>query len=105
MYYAFFEQENGCDYTIACGKDLRELTSTNMSDAEKEVQKILLESYYPGSEMEVIRVTIIESVATVKLDVESVYRNILSERERQKNEEIRARELAELERLKSKYEK
>jgi len=105
MYYAYFEQENGCDYTIACGKRLDKLKATNLSEAQEEVQKLLLENYYPGSEMEVIRVTIIESITVLKLNVDEIYENMKTAKQKQKEEEIRAKELADLERLKKKYEK
>jgi len=105
MYYVYFEQQYGCDHTIACGKRLDKLKATNLSEAQEEVQKLLKESYYPGSEMEISKATIIESITVLKLSVEEIYDNMKTERQKQKEEEIRSRELADLERLKKKYEK
>lgn len=105
IYYAYFEQENGCDYTIACGKVMRKLKATNLSEAQQETVEIIKESYYPGTEFEISKATIIESITVLNLSVDAIYDAMKTERQKQKDEEIRLRELADLERLKKKYEK
>jgi len=105
MYYAYFEQENGCDYTIACGKTLRKLKATNLSEAQEETVNIIKEDYQPGYEMEISKATIIESVTTLNLSVKALYDDMKTAKQKEKEEEIKAKELADLERLKKKYEK
>jgi hypothetical protein len=105
IYYAYFEQENGCDYTIACGKVLKKLKATNLSEAQEETVKIIKENYQPGYEMEISKATIIESITTLNLSIEALYDDMKTEKQKEKEEETKAKELADLERLKKKYEK
>lgn len=44
-YYAFLEGNDiGCDYTIACNKDLIELEASSLNQAKKELKEYLNEN-------------------------------------------------------------
>ena len=45
MFIAYVEQHEGCDYTIACGKVIIGLKSTNKEDALKELKEMIIGKY------------------------------------------------------------
>ncbi len=103
-YYVYYEQGSGCDYTIACGNVLKKLDATNIGDAIVETTQYIKENYYEGSDMQISKAKILESTQVDVIDIAGIYNEQKQERAYKKEEETRNKELADLERLKQKYE-
>jgi hypothetical protein len=103
IYYAYYHQDRGCDYTIACGTAFYKLNATNMDDAIKETEQYIKENFRGDSE--IVDARVIESSKIYSIDVIGVYNEVQQEITKQKEEETRIKELAILEKLKQKYEK
>lgn len=104
QFFAYFEQDNGCDYTIACGKYMHKLGSTNMSDAIIETKNKIKEEFQEGWEREISKATVFEISSIEEINIPDLYLAIRQEKNKEKEEENKRKELAELERLKQKYE-
>lgn len=103
-FFAYFEQDGGCDYTIACGKYMHKLDSNNMVDAVVETENLVRENFREGGEMEISKATIMQVSSINPIDIPNLYRIIKAEKVQLQAEENKRKELAELERLKQKYE-
>ena len=104
IYYAYYHQQNGCDYTIACGTAFYKLNATNMNDAIRETEQYIKENFRKGSESEIGEARVIESSGAYSIDIVGVYDELQEEITKQKEEETRIKELAILEKLKQKHE-
>jgi hypothetical protein len=103
-YMAYLQQHGeGCDYTIACGKELIPLKGDNLTEAAKDLRRIIEEEGYTG-ERRLKDVVLLEIDNFISMDINLIYNEIKKEQERQVDEGNREAELAELERLKRKYE-
>lgn len=103
-FFAYFEQTGGCDYTIACGKYMHKLGSTNMNDAVMETENLVKENFREGGETEISKATVFEISSIEEINIPDLYLAIRQEKNKEKEEENKRKELAELERLKQKYE-
>ena len=110
MFIAYLEQEGtGCDYTIACGRKMIRLEGATIEEAMRELKdKVIWPDDKVGFPEELYnslaKATIFEVACTYNAPVSGWYNE---EKDRnlhlEKSEEARV-ELAELARLKDKYE-
>lgn len=90
----------GCDYTIACNQKIMTIEAESLEDALLQAEEYFLNR--GGTEyIESIRVCSI----LADLDVERVWEEHLQAEEDFAEEDLRVKELAELNRLKAKYER
>ena len=104
MFFAYFEQPGGCDYTIGCGKQLRALSSVTKDEAIQEIHTMISEEFSPDSDRRLEGVHLIEGTMTY-LDITSIYIKISAQKQR---EEVIRKEQSErelFEKLKQKFEK
>lgn len=93
----------GCDYTIGCNLCVEKRAADSIEEVIEEITEEIEES--PDySEERIESITIIEVAQERKLDIESITSNIRQQQLAQEKAEEEARERAELERLKKKYE-
>lgn len=116
-YIAFLKQEGeGCDYSIGCGYDLIELTADNHEKAIEELKKEIIGEFindedYIGfeggfnDERKLAKVTLYEVTVKESIPVDVWYKEAMQAEKQAKNDQKSAREKAEYERLKTKYEK
>lgn len=101
-YKVYLEQDNGCDYTIACGKKVRDLTSTNIDDATNEASNLIMEEY-SYDEGKLAKATVFEVAREVQMNVIEICKR----KDAMQHQEVelikKHEELAELARLKAKY--
>lgn len=103
IYKAYLIQSEGCDYTIGCGNVIINLSSNNLVDAKKELEEIIYEKY-SINEREIEHAYLYEINNVIPIGVKEI-----TDRKNQHIKEtneflIRNKELAELQRLKNKYE-
>lgn len=102
-FIAVLEQRSeGCDYTIGCGVRVNLLDATTRSDAEIEAFGILRE-HLPEHERELAALTVYEVADEIRVNVAAGYAAIAAEKANAAGNEQKARDLAELARLKARY--
>jgi hypothetical protein len=103
-FYAYLEQESGCDYTIACGKELIAIDGANSPD---EALAWILDKYgyyfdskseNPFSSVKILDVAFVESV-----DLKAIADRRSAARAVEEAAKKEAAERAEFERLKEKF--
>ena len=96
------QKGEGCDYTIGCGIKYYIITATSHVEAEEWAKKYIKENYPPGDDYELDRVYLGIFLHTLPL---GKWYNEIEEIEAKKAQDIVEKsELAELARLKAKYE-
>jgi hypothetical protein len=103
-YYLYILGEgDGCDYTIGCNSTLIKLESDSYEDAEIEAAEEFIESGGHYGNIPYRQMIIFKEASILPIEL---WRDSLEEQQRFLEEgRIRKAELAELERLKKKYEK
>ncbi len=90
----------GCDYTIGCNQKILTIEAENLEDALVQAEEYYVQRSGPER---------IESIwvcdILAELDVEEIWAEHLRAEEELEEEDLRAQELAELNRLKAKYER
>jgi hypothetical protein len=103
IYKAYLKQENGCDYTIGCGRKVIDIKGvTSMDDAKLKLEKIIEEEYnYMEAKIDSAEIFEIEQV--LEINTTEIYGQIEYRKniEKQTNDEKKERE--EFERLKEKF--
>ncbi len=103
-YVLYMDQGEGCDYTIACGKILIPLKSENLEDVRNEVkEKVKYYGCYPDDERQLKTLKVLEITNSYDF-LDDIYTELRDEKRKRKEEELRKKELALLEKLKKKYE-
>jgi hypothetical protein len=103
-YFAYLQQERGCDYTIGCGNILLILKASNKEAAIQELKNEIEENFTEGSEYELTSILLIEGDLT-KINLDLWYEEFHI---KNKNEELKQKEKEEkllYEKLKTKFEK
>jgi hypothetical protein len=90
----------GCDYTIGCNQKILTIEAENLEDALVQAEEYYIQR---GGPEYIESISICDILA--ELDVERVWAERLREEEELEEEDLRAQELAELNRLKAKYER
>lgn len=103
-YMLYAQAGEGCDYTIACGKEVYMLSSSSIEEAKKETEKFIKE-HFSSDEHRLKKAVLYEVTKDVILDTESIYKAIDNEAEEKSKDEIAEKERMEYERLKRKFEK
>jgi len=103
-YMLYAQAGEGCDYTIACGKEVYMLSSSSIEEAKKETEKFIKENF-SSDEHRLKKAIIYEVTKKVILDIESIYKVITAKIIEKSLDEIVEKERMEYERLKRKFEK
>lgn len=99
-YYVYLQQQGqGCDYTIGCGEHL---TSVNADNDEEAVEKLssLIKDNYTSDEFYLERAILFKD--TIPFDLQSLYEEIESEKEKEKKKLQHLRDMKDFERLRKK---
>lgn len=101
------DQGEGCDYTIACGQILLPLKSENLEDVREEVkEKVKYYGCWPDDRgrggLKILKVFEVSNTYDFRDEIYSKFLNI---QKKKKEEEIRIKELRQLEELQKKYGK
>lgn len=67
-WYAFLEQNGGCDYTIGCGVALTKLAATSEEQALQEVKEIYGNDFQNENENSIQHVTLFEVNREINID-------------------------------------
>ena len=102
-FYVYWEQDGGCDYTIACGKDLEKLPVSSVEEAVKHAVEEHEHRFEEGSECEVVRLTILEVVGATQIDVADIKLQLFQKTVEAAHADPEAKERAEYERLRAKF--
>jgi len=100
MFQAYLSQEGGCDYTIGCGNLLIQLTGDTLPEAVCDLKEKIKENY--TGDRRLSSVSIIQG-SSINVDVDSIYRQIESDKREQEEAETEASERKQYERLKAKF--
>lgn len=103
-YILYAKAGEGCDYTIACGKEVYMLSSSSMEEAKKETDKFIKE-HFSSDERRLKRAVLYEITKEVILNIDSIYTAIDDVAKEKSLDEISEKERMEYERLKRKFEK
>jgi hypothetical protein len=103
-YMLYAQAGEGCDYTIACGKEVYMLSSSSIEEAKKETEKFIKENF-SSDEHRLKKAILYEVTKEVILDIESIYKVITAKAIEKALEETAEKERMEYERLKRKFEK
>jgi hypothetical protein len=101
-YIAILRQEGGCDYTIGCGINTIQFEAVNAQEAAAKLQEIVIENY-SGEEQRLKTIHFFEAANSYEVDLNKWYKKIDDAKKQAKLDEVTIRELAELDRLKKKY--
>jgi hypothetical protein len=101
-YIAILRQEGGCDYTIGCGINTVLFEADNAYQAAKKLQEIIKESYN-SDDFFLKSADFYEISGSYEVDLKLWYQQFSQEKESIVERKLREAELAELERLKKKY--
>ena len=101
-YIAILRQNGGCDYTIGCGVNTIQFEAENALEAGKKLKEIVRESY-SGEESQLSSAVYYEVGASFEADMKRWYSEFEHEKKQAIDNALRDKELAELERLKKKY--
>jgi hypothetical protein len=114
-FIALITQPNGCDYTIACGKDWMELEACDKNSALSELAEYILgkpdDSYTSGrgggfwEERKLSEVVLLEISDKMNVPIAEWYAVEEATREQLKQKEKERTERAAYEKLKLKYER
>jgi hypothetical protein len=97
IYKAYIEQEEeGCDFTIGCGKILIDLKSDKKKDALRELEDILEEEFFESDKLK--SAILLEIATAVKISIPYLSYDKRTEEEKEK-------ELKEYKKLRRKYGK
>lgn len=94
---------DGCDYTIGCGVKVKPLKARTVEDARAEAQHTIMSDGSLEREDAIYKAVLVTSHED--LPVESWKAGMKALRDAEEAEEQKAKELAELERLRAKYGK
>jgi hypothetical protein len=101
-YIAILRQEGGCDYTIGCGINTVLFEAENVVQAAEKLQQIVKETY--NSDQFILKSANFYQISgSYEVDLKVWYQQFSQEKESIVERELREAELAELERLKKKY--
>lgn len=103
-YILYAQAGEGCDYTIACGKEVYVLNASSMDEAKKETGVFIKENF-SSDERRLHKAILYEVTNEVTLDIESIYKVITAEAKEKSLDELNEKERMEYERLKRKFEK
>lgn len=102
-YIAILRQEGqGCDYTIGCGINTIQFEAENTIDAGLKLKMIIYENYN-HSEAKLKSAHYYPVEGTYEADIGRWYAEFAAEKNRSLQEDLKRKELAELERLLNKY--
>ncbi len=102
-YIAILKQNHGCDYTIGCGIKELLIHAVDINDATKELERIIKTNYL-YHESEIVAAELFEINKSIEINV-SELKNFSEEEKNISDLEMQTNaELAELKRLKNKYE-
>jgi len=103
-FIAHLFQDNGCDYTIACGHKLLKITAETKTKAKHKVYLFIKENY-SGGEVIISNCEIYEVIGSEVIDVDKWYHTINSENQRKLDEYEEEKDLRDYERLSKKFNK
>lgn len=103
IYKAYLNQNNeGCDYTIGCGKTVIDIKASSMEEAKKKLaEKIVEENSDDETLLQSAEIYEIEQV--FRMDVISIYQEAKRLRDEERDRETSEKEKKEFERLKAKF--
>lgn len=108
MWRIVMVQNGGCDYTIGCGVAFQELAAKTKEEAIEEAKEFFFNKGHhyiaPNSEQEIFSAFLVEDHGD-SLPIKQWKKEYSSREQELRQKRIEAKELAELERLKKKYEK
>jgi len=102
-YLAILKQDGGCDYTIACGTKEIKFDAENAKDAAARLKTIIKEEY-SSDEFKLSSLHLFEISHQYIVDINHWYKEFKIEKDNERENAVKKSELAELERLKKKYE-
>lgn len=104
-FVAYLEQASpGCDYTIACGKQLIEIGGSTREEAIAELREMIFEDGYgPHSDYRIWRITLYEVADADGIPIDEWYAEYEADQKRVALEESSAAERAQYEQLRKKY--
>lgn len=106
-FIAYLEQAGeGCDYTIACGKRLYELSGSTREEAIESLRKMIFEDgsgYGAESDYRLKRITLYEVADTDGIPINEWYAEYETNQKRLALEAASAQERALYDRLRQKY--
>jgi hypothetical protein len=102
-YFAYLQQEGGCDYTIGCGNKLLILKSSNKEDATQELKNEIEENFTENSEYELKSILLIEGELT-EINVDLWYEEFHTKNEKEELKQKEKEEKRLYEKLKTKFE-
>lgn len=100
-FYAYLQQNGGCDYTIGCGNLLITLKAQSLPEAAIELNQRIKDDGYIG-EQQLSKILLIEG-NSVNIDVHSIYDKIEKERQDEVTKKKEEHEKQEFERLRKKF--
>ena len=105
MQYILVMQQRGegCDYSIGCGIKYRIMTAVDYPEAEKLAKAYIQDMYPPDHDEELERAYLAILPSHESLPLVEWYDEIRTINRDAEAQEVRDKELAELERLKDKY--
>lgn len=102
-FIAILKQEGGCDYTIGCGIKVITIQAQDSNQAAQELKKTIKEEY-SSSEFKLSELMFFSVKDQYLIDLNHWYGQFEIEKAQELQKKIKEKELAELERLKKKYE-
>lgn len=102
IYKAYIKQnEEGCDYTIACGETVITIDAKDIDDAKEQLYDIIEENYTGERELESCEIYEINNV--INYNLKDCYSRISNKEKDDKQKRIDELERIEFERLKQKF--
>jgi len=107
-YFAYVENEGGCDYTIGCNRDLIELQGNSLAEAVEFLRQDICSDksdglYFTTSVNELDKITILEVIASVDVDIETIKKEYQQNEQKRKDVEDTESRRVEYERLKVEF--
>jgi hypothetical protein len=97
------QRGGGCDYTIGCGIKYRIMTAVDYPEAEKQAKDYIQDMYPPDTDIELERAYLAILPSHESLPLVDWYDEVRKINRDAEAQEVRDKELTELERLKAKY--
>ena len=104
-YYKLYlgQAGEGCDYTIACGHKMYDLSATTLEDAKQEAEKLITEEFsLDDNRLE--EAVILEVTHITELNLKELYADLYKENKKKEDMLLESIERKKYEELKKKFE-
>jgi len=101
-FVVFIKQDGeGCDYTIACGRNLLTIEANDIEEAELKVSDIIKEEYF--DEQSLYHCIIYEVCDELKVNLKQIYKEMDDDKKSEEEKKQEEKEKREYERLVKKF--